>query len=265
MDDAHHAELRALQARAYGPGGRLDDGEQRRLHDLEARARDERRRPPFIDRAPESLVQPASAETPPPAPTVPAAVAADLRAARADGGHQPRTRRLLAGLVWAGSLAMVATLAVGITAAVSNRATAAEVTSPSGVEVTHVTTLSADTDRAWPEVLSAPPEDGQIFASLAGLTPILGRYDTGDGGMTRCVQLLPDEAWSASPEDGFSGAWYTSCAAEPFAPAASLIVSTTTPGSLRERFPIGTRLQFVLGDGVVEVYSADAPAGEAAG
>jgi len=121
-----------------------------------------------------------------------------------------------------------------------------------------------DADRAWPEVLSAPPEDGRIFADLAGMTPIVAQYDTGSGDKARCIQILPDDAWSASPEDGWSGAWYTSCAAEPFAPAASVIVSEAAPASLRERFPNGTRLQFVLGDGVVEVYSAEAPTGEAA-
>ena len=42
-------------------------------------------------------------------------------------------------------------------------------------------------------------------------------------------------------------------------------MSDETPAELRERFPEGTRLQFVLGDGVVEVYSADAPTGEATG
>ncbi|CAL4858731.1 hypothetical protein [Microbacterium sp. MM2322] len=270
MDDALDDELRALQARAYGPGEGLDDpAARRRLDELEARARTERGRPGVIAAVPGTQPKPAEGPAsppmpPPPAPTLPATVAADLRATRADGEPQMRRRRVLAGLVWAGSLAMVATLAVGVTAAVSTRSTAAEATSPSGIETTHVTTLAVDRDRAWPEVLSAPPEDAQIFAALAGVTPIVAHYDTGDNGRARCLQILPDEAWSASPEDGWSGAWYTSCAAEPFAPASSLIVSTSTPTALRERFPIGTRLQFVLGDGVVEVYSAEAPAGEAA-
>lgn len=267
MDDGLSAELRALQARAYGPGGGLDDDPpaRRRLAELEMRAREEKYRPPVIDGAAEAPRRHAPPPPVPPAPTVPAAIAADLRASRAVTGSDVRRRRLLAGLVWAGSLAAVATLSVGITAAASSPTLAAGATSPAGVEVTHVTSLPLDAQRAWPEVLSAPPEDGRIYRALAGMTPIVAHYDTGDGVKARCLQILPDEAWSASPEDGWSGAWYTSCAAEPFAPASSLVVSSTTPAALREKFAVGTRLQFVLGDDAVEVYSADAPAGEAAG
>ncbi|MEV5041145.1 hypothetical protein [Microbacterium sp. LMI1x-1-1.1] len=272
MDDGLSAELRALQARAYGPGGGLDDDPpaRRRLAELETRARDERHRPPVVDGVPEApRQQTPQQQTPrpsaPPAPTVPAAVAADLRAARATTGTDAGRRRVLAGLAWAGSLAAVATLSVGITAAASAPALTAGATSPADVEVTHVTSLPLDAERAWPEVLSAPPEDGRIYRALAGMTPIVAHYDTGDGVKARCLQILPDEAWSASPEDGWSGAWYTSCAAEPFAPASSLVVSSTTPAALREKFAIGTRLQFVLADDAVEVYSAEAPAGEAAG
>lgn len=268
MDDDLRGELRALQARAYGPGGGLDDdpGARRRLIELEARARDDRRRPPIVDQVPPSSAPPAHLP-PPPTPSVPAAVAATARAAQpqaAPADASPRKRRLLTGIAWAGSLAMVATVAVGITAAASARVSGAGAPTTSDAAVTHVATLGLDADRAWPEVLSARPEDGRIFTALAGMTPIVAQYDTGYGDKARCIQILPDEAWSASPEDGWSGAWYTSCAAEPFAPASSVIVSEAAPSGLRERFPDGTRLQFVLGDGVVEVYSAEAPTGEAA-
>ncbi len=267
MDDDLQSELRALQARAYGPGGGLDDDPvaRRRLSELEARARDDRRRPPMVDRVP-----PPERPAPPvhlPPPTVPAAVAATARAAQPSAAPTATSswkRRVLAGIAWAGSLAMVATVAVGITAAASARMSGAGAPTTSDAAVTHVATLALDSDRAWPEVLSARPEDGRIFAALAGMTPIVAQYDTGYGDKARCIQILPDEAWSASPEDGWSGAWYTSCAAEPFAPASSVIVSEAAPDGLRERFPDGTRLQFVLGDGVVEVYSANAPTGEAA-
>lgn len=274
MDGDLQAELRELQARAYGPGGGLGDDPvaRRRLNELESRARAEQRHPRIVDQVPAptrtAAVSPAAPMQLPPAPTVPAAVAATARAAQrsaAPPSGGSRKRRLLTGIAWAGSLAMVATVAVGITAAASARVSGAGAPTTSGAAITHVTTLSLDPDRAWPEVLSAPPSDGRIYAALAGMTPIVAQYDTGYGDKAQCIQVLPDEAWSASPEDGWSGAWYTSCAAEPFAPAASVIVSDETPAELRERFPEGTRLQFVLGDGVVEVYSADAPTGEATG
>ena len=57
MEDSLQSELRALQARAYGPGDGLagDDAARRRLEELEGRARRERDLPPVVDRVPASV------------------------------------------------------------------------------------------------------------------------------------------------------------------------------------------------------------------
>lgn len=267
MDDAAHAELRALQARAYGPGDGLgtDAAARRRLAELEAQSRVERARPPVVEGLPE-LPPRVTHAAPPPLPTVPAAVAAVAAAptsASADTGVDPdaRRRRILTGITWAGSLAMVATLAVGVTAAATSRTAWIGGGLPAGAAVTHVATLAVDPDREIPEYLGAPGSDqGSAYEAFADLVPVVSDVEVGEGRLI-CVQVITDDDWEEGP-DSF---WYSGCSYAPFSAAASLVVTPGLPAPLRERFPTGTRLQFVVGDGVVDVFAADAPVEQAAG
>lgn len=261
MDDDLQAELRTLQARAYGPGGGLTDdpAAQHRLEELESHARHRRPRPATIEAVPPRPV------APPPVPTTPADQAAHAFAVPAER-PTPRSRQLrrLTGLAWAGSLAMVATLAVGATAAVTSRTAWTGSALPPGTSITHVATLRVDTERAWPEAYGASSEGGAVFEEFSDVIPIVGLMPN-SGGATLCIQILPREAWEPASEDGWSWSGYGGCNAEPFPATTSVVVGPDVPTGLRERFPDGTRLQFVAGDGVVDVFSADAPVTEAAG
>ena len=265
MDGGLQSELRALQARAYGPGDGLagDDTARRRLEELESRALAERARPPVIDAVP-APVDIRETE-PPPLPSVPPGEAARTFATprvEPETLQRARTRRRLTGLTWAGSLAMVATLAVGVTAAATSRVAWTGSSAPPGTDITHVATLTIDPDREWPESYGSRPQDGAVFEEFAEITPLVGSMPTG-GGITRCLQLLPPEAWGPQSDEGWSWYGYGGCNVEPYAATTSLVIGPDAPSGLRERFPEGTRLQFVTGDGVVEVFSADAPTAEA--
>lgn len=265
MEDALQSELRALQARAYGPGDGLvgDDAARRRLHELEALARAERTRPEVA----QSVTDAAAPRRPqvPPLPSVaPTEAARTFAASRVETetDQQKRRRRRLTGLAWAGSLAMAATLAVGVTAAVTSRSVWTGATVPPGAGITHVATLAVDTDREWPEAYGGRPQDGEIFEALGEITPIVGSMPT-EQGLMSCVQLLPPEAWQPANDNGWAWSGFGGCSAHPFPATASIIVGPDAPASLRERFAERVRLQFVAGDGVVEVFSADPPAAEA--
>ncbi|MFI8633405.1 hypothetical protein ACIGEP_12495 [Microbacterium sp. NPDC077663] len=267
MDDALQSELRALQARAYGPGDGLagNDAARRRLTELEERARRESDRPPVIDGAPEPAFPLSPRPEVPPLPSVSPADAAHAFATspgEPDRALHERRRRRLRGLAWVGSLAMVATLAVGVTAAATSRQVWTAASVPPGTTITHVATLMPDADRGWPETYGERPRDGAIFEPLGSVTPIVGSMPTGDG-LTRCVQLLPPEAWEPTPDEGWAWGGYGGCSVEPFTATATFVVGPNSPSDLRERFAEGVRLQFVAGDGVVDVYSADAPVSEA--
>ncbi|MEW1835331.1 hypothetical protein [Microbacterium sp. NPDC079995] len=266
MDDVLQSELRALQARAYGPGDGLavDDAARHRLAELEEQARRERERPPLVERAPDrGPTRPAAPDVPPLPPVSPT----DAARAFATASSEPpealqRRRRRLTGLAWAGSLAMAATVAVGVTAAVTSRSVWTAASVPPGTAIAHVATLTPDADRGWPETYGDRPQDGAIFESLGSVTPIVGSMPTGDG-LTRCLQLLPPEAWESTPDEGWAWGGYGGCSVEPFSATATFVVGPTSPSDLRQRFADGVRLQFVAGDGVVDVFSADAPVAEA--
>jgi hypothetical protein len=268
MDDAAYAELRALQARAYGPGDGLatDAAARRRLGELEARARADRARPPVVHAVPDPPPR-TTPTAPPPLPTVPAAVAAastSTRLAETPIDPDARRRRMLTAITWAGSLAMVATLAVGVTAAATGRTAWTGGSVVPGTNITHVATLDLDPDREWSEAMDVRPRDARVFEQFSGLIPVVGSLPVGDG-VQLCIQLIPASAWEAESGEGRSVSRAGSCGIEPFRPGVGLIVGAADPAALRERFPAGARLQFVVGDGVVDVYAADAPVEQAAG
>lgn len=267
MEESLQSELRALQARAYGPGDGLagDDAARRRLEELEGRARRERDHPPVVDRVPASVRAATPHPEVPPLPPVSPADAARAFAApprKPESAADERRRRRLRGLAWVGSLAMAATLAVGVTAAVTSRPVWTAASVPPGTDIRHVATLTEDQDRGWPDGYLGGTADGVVFESIGEITPVVGSMPTGTG-VTRCMQLLPTQAWEPSGEEGSVWGGYGGCSVEPFSVTATFVVGHEAPSALRERFAEGTRLQFVAGDGVIEVFSADAPTAEA--
>lgn len=181
MDEGVSAELQALRARAYAPGGDIahDAAALARLTELEERERDRR-----IRRMPGSAAASAGETASAPGPPLPATIesvpalasereteaeaeqedraeqetgagagAGADRDAGADaepagvpddgevGAGRLRGRPLRSMLAWAGSLVAVAVLAVGVTAFATARTASTATALPEDARVSHVTTL----------------------------------------------------------------------------------------------------------------------------
>ena len=66
----------------------------------------------------------------------------------------------------------------------------------------------------------------------------------------------PDTARAAENDGGPSTG---GCSAGEFPPTAGLVVTRSSPDELRERFPIGTALQFVAEGSEVHIYAKAPP------
>lgn len=230
-------ELAELQRRAYGrrPDIERDPGALARLHDLEARERRVANEPtpplPNRDepaRAAGDADDPPEATVPPPEATVPPPEAA--LSARASGA--PR-RRLLLQLV---ALAATAALAVGATLLVTRAS------EPPGREAA-VLPLTSGTDIPGWEDLGF--EGALTTEDFDGLT-VVKQHSGRDGGS--CLYIVR----TVDPREG---PFHSGCTANSFPAIAQFTVSDASPEALREHFPVGTALQFVLRGEEVHVVS----------
>jgi hypothetical protein len=130
--------------------------------------------------------------------------------------------------------------------------------SPPGSQIAALTLHS---DRELPTYGSGYSEGALVTDDFHGLSVIyLGPEQTSSMSEGGCIQVMPTvRNFQANPTFG--------CGAGPFAPNAPIVVTQTSPRNLRDAFPIGTALQFLLKDGVIEVRSGgqsvvpSAPAG----
>jgi hypothetical protein len=153
----------------------------------------------------------------------------------ADEPRRPWWRRRIA-LLWAGSVVAGVLLGVGLTLAVQS------------IDSGRIATLQEDVDAEWPEpFFGQRPPEAHMFEDFHGLTVVVMPQSFGDAGSQSCLYVL-------TSADGFGAG---SCAAGAFPATASLEVVRQSPRALRERFPLGTSLQFVLDGSEVEVYAAE--------
>lgn len=224
MDDD---ELAELQRRAYGRRSDIerDPGALARLHDLEARERRVANEPaPPLPTGDEpalgdTIAPPEDADVPSAAPS-----------ARASGA--PRTRLLLQ----LAALAATAALAVGATLAVTRAS------EPPGSEAA-VLTLTSGTDIPGWEDLGF--EGSLTTEDFNGLTLVKQRSG-GDGGS--CLYVVR----TVDPREG---PFHSGCTANSFPAIAQFTVSSSSPEALRQHFPVGTALQFILRGEEVHVVS----------
>lgn len=271
MDDDVHAELRALQARAYGPRPDIDDdpAARQRLAELEDVARLRRApatRPPHAPAPPR--IPPAAPSELPPVPPMPAAVLVSEPSRTVDGegsdaATDRKTRGLLRGITWAGSLAVVATLAVALTAAFTSRTAWTGTSISPAADVSHVATLTVDEGGELPEYFGGPTDDATVYEAFFGLIPISAALDGADTEQL-CMQVIDERAYQTGAEGSATSTWYYGCGFAPFSTNVSLPVTPDAPAALRERFPDGTKLQFVIDGDVVDVFASDPPVAEAA-
>ena len=230
MDEAQRSELRELRRRAYGPVPDLDDAELDRLRELEARQ----------GGAARGCAVSAGA---PVAPAAPARDADDRAAAEDDLGDQddldgdapashPTAPRRRTAILWAASVLV----AVGATVALTSG-----LASMTGRDVG---TVALDPDRPVPDRWDDWYQDAATgVGEFHGLT-VIGLENPEDD--AACVTVVaPRFARGTNPIGG--------CAAGSFPARGVLTVTGDMPAELRDEFPEGTALEFVLEGASVRV------------
>jgi hypothetical protein len=256
-------ELRALRARAYGPDADIhaDPAALARLQELEAQNRsaaapatEEPTPLPLSEEAGTDAAGPTTApvddvaaDDPVPAPATADGDAPDAPPAPEDGILAPdaatehpaatrpwwRRRRAL----WAGSLVLAVLLGVGLTLAVEAMTSG------------KVATLGVDHDAEWPtDTFGERPPDALLFDEFHGLSVLSVGQAFGGSGDQLCISVQSVPAGSTSV-----GAW--GCGTVDFPAAAAFSVPGNAPQELRDAFPVGTSLKFVLDGDQVHVYA----------
>ena len=278
-DDPREDELRRLQARAYGPDADImaDPAALARLRELEdagarALARDaDLRLPPSpsdvgprvardVDLAPSGPAD--QAPTSPPAAAFVAAVAAhDARPDDGDADASPaiptpapprRPRRAV--LAWVAALVAVA-IVVAVAASAITAGTVRAAGQPASAQ--RVATLQMDPHFQTPYSFNDSSVDLVGFDEFHGLTVISGKRWLTES-MQPCL-LVASTAELYGDTNIISGTTAYGCAAGSFPASALLRVDTNLPRTIRQMFPDGTGLQFVLDGKKVEVYADHAP------
>ncbi|MBM7389605.1 hypothetical protein JOE37_002599 [Clavibacter michiganensis] len=230
MDEAQRSELRELRRRAYGPVPDLDDAELDRLRELEARQ----------GGAARGSSMSAGAPVAPAAPALDDRDADDRAAAERDlddldddaPASRPAAPRRRTAILWAASVLV----AVGATVALTSG-----LASMTGRDVG---TVALDPDRPVPDRWDDWYQDAATgVGEFHGLT-VIGLENPEDD--AACVTVVaPRFARGTNPIGG--------CAAGSFPARGVLTVTGDMPAELRDEFPEGTALEFVLEGGSVRV------------
>ena len=277
MTASPHDELATLRARAYGPRADIEaDAEAlARLRELEDAARRARGvgSPPHdpdegdadaADARPVASGTGADAGAPPTSSdraggdaAPPAIDEADgRRSDPAPGVRGARARPIaLAWLVgWAASVLVVAVLVGGIVFAL------ASVRPVTASGATQIESLTDPVDP--PDWLSQwfPQGADPLAFSYNGL--IVARAPGGPYGAGRdshCLFVADENAFNQS-DGSITGQMYTGCGVSAFPATVQFVVDQNSTAQLREAFPKGTALQFVLDGDMVGVFAVAAPA-----
>lgn len=255
MDDRTSAELTALRARAYGPGDGLVDDRAAldRLAQLEELS--------LVERAP----TPPRSEEPHP----PEAAGQPVRGADPEvsidgvlvGGDaeeeaaEPRppliwwTRRRIAAVGALGLVAVIVAVAA-ITAAFTYRLQA---------DPREIAVLQIDPGAEWPQMMGDRRDGGEIFEEFYGLRALIQTQAPSFSAVEVCMSLI--EGSVVTGRSSYSNFYIGACGAGEFPATVSMLVNSTAPDELQERFPAGTSLQFILrGDELAVLSSPPAPA-----
>ncbi|QIG38493.1 hypothetical protein G5T42_02520 [Microbacterium sp. 4R-513] len=253
MDADAAAELRSLRARAYGPDADIHDDPRalRRLEELERLAR-----PPGGE-DPED-VSPAEPER--------SAASAVIQAPTVDQPtleqsediarpDPPRSRRLR---WWVPSLWFASLVVVAVLAGVWTLTTTLTIFTPiqRDADGHQVAVLEVDPDFVMPQIFGTTSPGYVGFHEFYGLTVVatpgswVGGYDN-DG---KCL-LLVRTTDIDDDHQVVNGPIFNGCSAGSFPATVELVVSRELPDEVRERFPEGSALQFVLDGDRVGVFS----------
>ena len=247
------AELRSLQARAYGPDGDIHDDQDAlaRLQALEAEAafvQESAGAAEAIDEADEAGAEASTDEF---EPAVDAAVDAAVEVERVEASAPDRTFRPSTPWLWLGSLVAVAAIAVLWTFT-----TMVGVLTPiqGAPETDQVAVLAPDPDFVTPGFFGASEFELTGFADFHGVTLIAsdrGWFGAAEDGA--CLWFVRTQDITVDG-DSINGPVYNDCSVGSFPATIELLVDSEMPEELRHEFPVGTALQFVLDGDRVGVF-----------
>lgn len=197
---------------------------------------------PVTGAAPDEELGPLADAAPDAATTSPRGIldSPDTTHAMRDAAPQrPWWRRHLA-VVWAGSVVAALLLGIGLTIGVQ------------ALEAGRVAVLNEDPDADWPAYFGTADGGHKRFEKFHGLSVAVQSMQVTEHGMpVPCVLVYADGG--DNPRFGASA-----CGAGRFPAQAAMLVDEGSPIELREQFPVGTALLFVLDGSQVNVY-AQAP------
>ncbi|MFB8385947.1 hypothetical protein ACFC3F_02285 [Microbacterium sp. NPDC055910] len=248
MDETTREELRMLRARAYGREADIDvdPSAQHRLEELERLARPTQRRTDTDEHV--DTTDP-SREDAPVVEVVPAAAESSLPSAPGDD-IPPRPslpRRTLA--LWIASVVVALLVGVAATVGVSG------ISALGGGSVRQVATLHAIDDFDWPEFVGVAGTGSAGYDDFYGLTPLRPRGGYFAGGVEQeCLLVVFTEDIETGAEYP-QGGMFSGCGTGAFPATLQFPVDAGLPDELRERFPEGSALQFVLDGDRVVVFS----------
>jgi hypothetical protein len=261
MDEHSAAELRRLQLRAYGrdPDIAEDAAALARLADLESRARDDLR---AAASAPVEASTGSDAGDPDPS-TPRADPASEPGASDSDGPAEvpprttsiapPRVRGRVLGVAWAVSLVVVG-LVVGLSTYAVTWSGSPTARAPG---IHRVATLNADPGYRLPRTFADASAQFTAYGDFNGLTAVSARGWPGAGGET-CLILIPTDGLGSGSTT--IGSVRQGCAAGDFEATVTVEIGPDFPEDIRNTYPDGSALQFVLTGTRVLVYADESSA-----
>jgi len=285
MNDQARAELRELQARAYGRGGDIhgDPHALRRLEELEAQlaraqaagvarpddaraaraqtdapadaqaaaaeaeaqAEDTIEPGAWVEAGPEAADRGESGEGSTDATTG----EADAEPAESESSPTSRWRRWMPWL-WIGSVLVAAGLA-----ATWNLASAAFTLIAGDTNTRQIEVIPVDSSfEGWSAI--GPPEGQTGFTEFYGMTLVATDSGWFGGGPDEACLIVGRTSDVNSGTENISGPLFSGCSAGPFHATVQFVVTPEFPAEFLERFPEGEALQFVLNGDRVAVFVA---------
>ena len=244
-------ELRALRQRAYGPNADTADVAAALVRLRELGTDDQATGTALQDGG--ERPSPPSSDDQQPLPTPDLVPRARPRRA---------ATRWRIPLLWAASV-LVAVLVTALgTAVISNAVIQRVQVDPQGVGATQVTRLNQDPDIEIPIFFTAGEGTGeQAFTRFSGLQVLVlpGERWALNGSGDKCILVTQNSDFLTATEDSYLGPLFVGCAANAFPAAVEITVTGDMPAELREAFPEGTALQFVLDEAGSDVVVFTSP------
>lgn len=240
MNDETRRELDRLRERAYGPGpGLLDDEVARsRLAELEARVRaGAPHRPETIREGGDAPTDDEHSLLDPPQSAV--------RVAPLDTASSQWWRgRVAVSTAWVTSLLIVGASSALVTAASIHPAA-------TGAGAHLVATIAAEEGAVRAGAVDTSIGQANAYDDYFGLAAVSGPASTGAAD-DLCLTVYPTER---TTESTGAAALFFGCGGGAFPATVVVPVTEQSPPALREHYPDGSNLQFVLADTGLEVYS----------